>query len=203
MERVQLFVLGLAATASSNNAYAVFLKEVDGDRRLPIVIGAFEAQAIGLEMEGVTPPRPMTHDLMKTIIESLGSNLTEIFINDIIDGTFYAKLIFEDDGFEIDARPSDAIALAIRFNAPIYASANVIEEAGMNNNSGEDFEATQFARNNSEITEDKEPIKKSSKNKIDKLHNQLDKAIKDEDYELAASIRDEIQKSMQNPENMQ
>jgi len=131
MDKIQLTVLGLSASPASNNAYALILKEVNGDRRLPIIIGAFEAQAIALEMENVVPPRPMTHDLLKTIIDSFGGFLTEVYINELKEGTFYARLIFEDQGVEIDARPSDAIALAVRCNAPIYVNSEILMETGI------------------------------------------------------------------------
>ena len=107
---------------STGGAYAILLKEVEGSRRLPIIIGAFEAQAIALEMEGIKPPRPLTHDLLKTIVDNLGANVVEILVNELKDNTFYAKIILEVSGLtnEIDARPSDAIALAVRTFAPIY-----------------------------------------------------------------------------------
>ncbi|MFA7627505.1 MAG: bifunctional nuclease family protein, partial [Candidatus Kapaibacterium sp.] len=131
MEKVELIVLGLSASPASNNAYALILKEVDGDRRVPIIIGAFEAQAIALEMEGVTPPRPMTHDLIRNVLDSFGLTLSEVDINDMVDGTFYAKLIFDSHGLELDARPSDAIALAVRCNAPIFISSQILDETGL------------------------------------------------------------------------
>ena len=131
MDKVQLVVLGLSASPASNNAYALILKEVDGNRRLPIIIGGFEAQAIALEMEGVKPPRPMTHDLVKIVLDKFGANLSEVFINDLNDGTFFAKLIFEDIGVEIDSRPSDAVAIAVRCNAPIFVASTILEETGL------------------------------------------------------------------------
>ena len=197
MDKIQLSVLGLSASPASNNAYALILKELDGNRRLPIIIGAFEAQAIALEMEGVLPPRPMTHDLLKTLIDSFEGFLTEVFINDIKDGTFYAKLIFEDSGLEIDARPSDAIALAVRCNAPIYVNSMILDETGVLPHADEETFAAdennlQFDKNEESSEKRKEP-----KSRVEHLQNLLDKAIKEENYEKAAQLRDEIKKYLE------
>ncbi|HRP01850.1 MAG TPA: DUF151 domain-containing protein [Candidatus Kapabacteria bacterium] len=194
MEKIHLTVLGLSAAPTSNNAYTLILKEVDGNRRLPIMIGAFEAQSIALEMEGVLPPRPMTHDLIKTILESLNVSLTEILIYDLVEGTFYAKLIFEDIAVEIDARPSDAIAIAVRLNVPIYVNSDIMDETSLTTeganepaiDSEEDDEIKMIQR---QVSANKKP-----KNKLEQMNSDLDKAIKEEDYEKAASIRDEISK---------
>ena len=131
MEKKQLVIMGISPSPTANNAYALILKESDGKRRLPIIIGAFEAQAIAIELEGVIPPRPMTHDLLKSLLEAFDITLTEVFINELRDGTFYAKLIFEEVNLEIDVRPSDAIALAVRCSAPIYVSADILDETGL------------------------------------------------------------------------
>ncbi len=192
MEKIHLTVLGLSAAPTSNNAYALILKEVDGNRRLPIMIGAFEAQSIALEMEGVIPPRPMTHDLVKNILDSLNVSLTEVLIYDLVEGTFYAKLIFEDIAVEIDARPSDAIAIAVRFNIPIYVHSDIMEETAVNTQ-GEDSPPYQEDDNLKMIKKQGEQGKKP-KNKLEQLNLDLEKAISDENYEKAASIRDEINK---------
>lgn len=193
MEKVKLVVLGLSASPAGNNAYALILKEAEGDRRLPIIIGAFEAQAIALEMEGVMPPRPMTHDLIKKMIDSFDSFLTEVYINDLKEGTFYAKLIFEDKGVEIDARPSDAVAIAVRCNAPIYVNDEVLLETGLTAQSSDaelsDEENLKFATDG---VFKKKPDSDRPKTKIEQLQSQLDKAIGAEDYEKAANLRDEI-----------
>lgn len=197
MEKVQLIVLGLSASPASNNAYALILKEVDGDRRLPIIIGAFEAQAIALEMEGVVPPRPMTHDLIRNIIDQLGTTLSEVFINDMVDGTFYAKLAFDSHGLELDARPSDAIAIAVRCNAPIYVSSDILEETGLipqgeetqNPEQFEDDEDMKFLRKESKSSGSMRP-----KNRLETVQLELEKAIKDENYEKAATLRDELKR---------
>ena len=197
MDKVQLVVLGLSASPASTSAYALILKEIDGSRRLPIIIGAFEAQAIALEMEGVTPPRPMTHDLIKSIIDTLGASLNEVFVNELRDGTFYAKLIFDDGDIEIDARPSDAIALAVRCNAPIFVKSEILDETGLipqgEDAEMEDTDTENFLKNQKTASTEK-PLPKS---KVELLQTQLDKAIKDENYEKAAQIRDEIKRYLE------
>ncbi|MFZ9815505.1 MAG: bifunctional nuclease family protein, partial [Candidatus Kapaibacteriota bacterium] len=129
-DKVQVEVLGLSQSPTSNGSYALILKEVDGDRRLPIVIGAPEAGAIAYEIEGVHTSRPMTHDLIKSIIETFDSKVTEIFIHEMKDSTFYASLHFSGSDSVVDARPSDAIAIALRFDAPIYIASSLLDLAG-------------------------------------------------------------------------
>lgn len=208
MEKKQLIVLGLSASPASNNAYALILKEADGKRRLPIIIGAFEAQAIALEMEGVVPPRPMTHDLMKSIIHSFSTELTEVFINELIDGTFFAKLIFEDSGIEIDARPSDAIALAVRCQVPIFVAEDILDETGilpqnddedspLAGSSEEDEDPDDMAFLQKQGSHDSPPPPKVHLTKLEIIQNQLDKAIKDENYEEAARLRDELKRFLE------
>jgi len=197
MEKIQLVVLGLTASPASNNAYALILKELEGNKRLPIIIGAFEAQAIALEMEGVVPPRPMTHDLIKSLIESFNSSITEVFISELRDGTYYAKLIFEDIGLELDARPSDAIAIAVRCNSPIYVNAEVLAEAGIVTQTDETDSEEVDADNDLSFAQPEK--KKSNKplTKTDQIQQQLTKAILDEDYEKAATLRDELKKLLE------
>lgn len=204
MEKIQLIVLGLSASPAASNAYALILKEVEGERRLPIIIGAFEAQAIALEMEGVMPPRPMTHDLIKNLIEQFGANLSEVMINDLVDGTFYAKLIFDDLGVEIDSRPSDAIAIAVRCNAPIYVNPTILDETAimpsaddLKDSEGE-YEAIDDEDEFMKASKEENVIQKQPETKAEQLQALLDKAIKDEDYEKAAQIRDEINKLREN-----
>ncbi len=201
MNKVRVEVVGIAST-ESNNAYALILKEVGGERRLPIIIGAFEAQAIALELEGMRPPRPMTHDLLKSVIEALDSSLVEVCIHDLRDGTFYAYLVLEDRQEKVDARPSDAIALALRCGAPIYVSEDVMEEAGLlpsaieEAHEEEDEEEEDFferlKRRSAEESRSSQP-----KDQLQRLQQQLQKAIEEEDYERAARIRDEIRRLMQ------
>ena len=186
MERIQVDILGLSTSPSSGGAYALILKETNGARRLPIIIGAFEAQSIALEMEGIKPPRPLTHDLLKTIIDALGVGLTEVFINELRDGTFYARLNL--DSQEIDSRPSDAIALAVRYNVPIFVSDKVMDEAGF----VPENETSELAAPAAPAA--KEAAPKPKLTKIEQLQNQLGDAIAKEDYEKAARLRDEIHK---------
>jgi bifunctional DNase/RNase len=186
VEKIQVDILGLSTSPASGGAYALILKEVNGNRRLPIIIGAFEAQSIALEMEGIKPPRPLTHDLMKNILESTGNELSEINISELKDGTFYARLIFEAQ--EIDARPSDAIALAVRFGAPIFVADKVMDEAGFlpENEDQENAEAGATVV---------PPAGKDSKvAKLEGLRNQLKEAVDREDYEKAAQLRDDIRR---------
>ena len=186
LEKIQLIVLGLSASPANNNAYALLLQELEGTRRLPIIIGAFEAQAIAIELEGVNPPRPMTHDIMKEMLEFFGASVTEVFIHELREGTFYAKIIMEDFGFEIDARPSDAIALAVRCNAPIFIDSDVFQETAI-----ESSESAQYMReDNGQFLRNKRDG--MTNNKIEQLKNMLTKAINDEDYERAAKLRDEL-----------
>ena len=183
MEKIQVDILGLSTSPASGGAYALILKEVNGNRRLPIIIGAFEAQSIALEMEGVKPPRPLTHDLIKNILESLGTDLAEIIISELRDGTFYAKLTL--DSQEVDARPSDAIALAVRYGAPIFVSDKVMEEASFLPDAEEQ-----------ESADGTTPVKgkESTLTKLEAIRAQLIDAIEREDYEKAALLRDEIRK---------
>ncbi|MEJ5262483.1 MAG: bifunctional nuclease family protein, partial [Ignavibacterium sp.] len=128
MDKVQCEIVGLSSSPATGGAYAILLKEIDGNRRLPIIIGQFEAQAIALEMEGIKPPRPLTHDLLKNLIDNLGGTVVEVIVNELRENTFYAKIVLDVSGLtnEVDARPSDAIALAVRADAPIYVSEAVM-----------------------------------------------------------------------------
>jgi len=189
MDKVQVIILGLATHSSSNNAYALYLKELEGRRKFPIIIGAFEAQSIALELEGVQPPRPMTHDLIRTLIENMNVTLSEVYINDLKDGTFYAKLLFDNPDLEIDARPSDAIAVAIRCNAPIYVSQEILEENAVIDSSEDTDEFFE-----SQANAFTQPKKKKPKSKVEILQEQLEEFIKKEEYEKAAQIRDELKR---------
>jgi bifunctional DNase/RNase len=186
VERVQVDILGLSTSPASGGAYALILKEMGGSRRLPIIIGAFEAQSIALEMEGIKPPRPLTHDLMKTIIDRMGVSLSEVVVHELRDGTFYAKISL--DSQEIDSRPSDAIALAVRYSVPIYVSERVMEEASFVPES-ESEEGGKLSL----PTQEKKPahLKMS---KLESLSAQLKEAVEKEEYEKAARLRDEIRK---------
>ncbi len=188
MERVQVDILGLSTSPSAGGAYALILKEVNGARRLPIIIGAFEAQSIALEMEGIKPPRPLTHDLIKSIIDTMGVALNDVFINELRDGTFYARLSV--DSQEIDSRPSDAIALAVRYGVPIFVSDKVMDEASF---VPETEEAEKMSSPGSE-EQSPESAPKPKLSKLEQLEHQLKEAIAKEEYEKAARLRDEIRK---------
>jgi uncharacterized protein len=187
VDRVQVDILGLSTNPASGGAYALILKEVNGNRRLPIIIGAAEAQSIALEMEGIKPPRPLTHDLMKNIIGAFGGELSEITIDELRDGTFYAKLSI--DSQLIDSRPSDAIALAVRYGVQIYVATSVMDEAAF---VPEEEEEDQTSPSREAKPKEKQATPKMSK--LEQLNQQLKEAIEKENYEKAAALRDEIRK---------
>ncbi len=200
MDRVQVEILGISTSPSTSGAYALILRETAGLRRIPIIIGGFEAQAIALEMEGIKPPRPLTHDLLKTMVEALSGTITEVSINELRDGTFFASLRISDDQ-EIDSRPSDAIALAIRFGVGIFVAESVMAEAGFLPEEGEedlDGEGDEEDALEAKLTgkaEEKAPAKPAKPlTYLDQLNQQLNEAIRKEEYERAAKIRDDIQK---------
>ncbi len=188
MDKIQVDILGLSTNPASGGAYALILKEVHGNRRLPIIIGASEAQSIALEMEGIKPPRPLTHDLMKNIITAFGADLNDIIIDELRDGTFYAKLNIDNQ--LIDSRPSDAIALAVRYGVQIYVAASVMDEAAFVPEE-EDEENLPSSRGAKARPSSSPPTKMS---RLEQLHQQLKEAIEKENYEKAASLRDEIRK---------
>jgi hypothetical protein len=190
LQKIACEILGLSSSPATGGAYAILLKEVDGKKRLPIIIGAFEAQAIALEIEGIKPPRPLTHDLLKQLTDSLGATVLEIIIDELRDNTFYAKIILEVSGFtqEIDARPSDAIALAVRAQAPIYVNETVMEAAAF-----VPSDETEDVTNLNPVTDSAEAKRPPSKEaKLAALQNKLREAIEGEEYERAAKIRDQI-----------
>ncbi|MDP4193907.1 MAG: bifunctional nuclease family protein [Bacteroidota bacterium] len=197
MNKVQVEILGLSSTPSAGGAYAILLKEVYGVRRLPIIIGAFEAQAIALEIEGIKPPRPLTHDLLKNIIDNLGASVQEILIDELRDNTFFAKIIIEVSSMtnDIDSRPSDAIALAVRAQAPIFVNEEVMKAAAFIPSGEEETgEGSEEAFPDEEIPEKPQPSGSSRESRLATLQNQLREALDSEDYERAAKIRDEIKK---------
>lgn len=195
MQKVQCEILGLSSSPSTGGAYAILLKEIEGVRRLPIIIGAFEAQAIALEIEGIKPPRPLTHDLLKQIIDSLGGSVLEVIISELRENTFYAKIVLEVSGLtnEIDARPSDAIALSVRTQAPIYVAEPVLETAGFIPSDENEKELTRKIDANEDLQ-----LPKSKEAKIASLQNKLREALEAEEYERAAKIRDDIKKLTSN-----
>ena len=197
MSLVRLNIKGISYSQTQSGAYALVLSEVDGERTLPIIIGAFEAQSIAIALEKeIKPPRPLTHDLFKTFSDRFQINVKQVIIHKLVDGVFYSSLICERDRIEeiIDARTSDAIALATRFNAPIFTYENILDKAGIylkaKEESIEDIEKIEVEELLPEASEDIS-LKEIS---LDELHKKLDEAVSNEDYELAAKLRDEISK---------
>ena len=193
MDKIKLEIAGLSYSQTQSGAYALVLAETGGKRQLPIIIGGFEAQAIAIELEKMTPTRPLTHDLFKNFAVSFSIEVKEVVIYNLIEGIFFAKLICERDGqvTEIDARTSDAIAIGVRFNCPIYTFENILSSAGilLDEETGNEFDSDSLE--DDEGDDSKDSINQVS---IEELEVQLDEAIQNEDYELASKIRDEINK---------
>lgn len=191
MKKLKLDIVGLSYSQTQSGAYALVLGEVGGRRRLPIVIGSFEAQAIAIEIEKMTPTRPLTHDLFKSFADAYHITIKEIIIYNLVDGIFYSKLVCNDGkkDMEIDARTSDAIALAVRFECPIYTYEFILASAGIVIE-GKDF----VFLDNIEPTEESEQPLASNFASLspEELQNRLQDALNDEAYEKAAKIRDEI-----------
>ncbi len=203
MSLVRLNIKGISYSQTQNGAYALILNEVDGDRKLPIVIGAFEAQSIAIALEKeIKPPRPLTHDLFKNFADRFDIVVKQVIIHKLVDGVFYSSLICERDKIEeiIDARTSDAIALALRFQAPIFTYKNILDKAGiyLKVNPNKDEETTEDGILVDEIMADEPASEKSKENYTNKslkeLNKLLETAVLNEDYETAAKIRDEISK---------
>ena len=200
MDRIRLEILGLSSSQSQSGSFALVLGEKPGKRRLPIIIGMFEAQAIAIEIEKIIPNRPMTHDLFKSFAGSFDFTIREIVISDLKEGVFFAKIVCEngDKTIEIDSRPSDAIAIGLRFDAPIYTYESILGEAGIELSEEEEEEEPNIQQELENIQPKKEKPSKGGddlKNaSMDKLKELLDKAIEQEDYERAAKIRDELNK---------
>ncbi len=205
MSLVKLTIKGISYSQTQNGAYALILNEVDGERKLPIVIGAFEAQSIAIALEkDITPPRPLTHDLFKNFADRFEIVIKQVIIHKLVDGVFYSSIICERDKIEeiVDARTSDAIALALRFKAPIFTYKNILDKAGIflktapkkrKMSADEDAVIEELI-----LGEDKESIKPKgedySRHNLKDLNKMLEQAVASEDYEKAARIRDEISK---------
>ncbi|HBS87019.1 MAG: hypothetical protein A2W91_02265 [Bacteroidetes bacterium GWF2_38_335] len=190
MGKIKLHVLGLSYSQTQSGAYALVLSEEGGERRIPIIIGGFEAQAIAIELEGLNPPRPLTHDLFLKMASAFEIRIKEVNIIKLEEGVFYSELIFIKDGGEIriDARTSDAVALALRFKCPIYTSAEIMEKAGI---------VLDFNEKTKEEEPEPAPKKESSeygKMPLDELQKKMDEAVSNENYELASKIKKEIEK---------
>jgi bifunctional DNase/RNase len=186
---IELEIIALSHSVTQSQNYAVVLGELEGNRRLPIVIGGYEAQAIAVVLERMTPNRPLTHDLFKNALSSFGIEVKEIVINNLLDGIFYSQLICEKEGevIKIDSRTSDALALAVRFNCPVYTYEFIMEAAGVVLEEAEGETKKQIAP--------KEKAQKSfSSYSTDELEKLLKKVLEEENYERAAHIRDELNK---------
>ena len=203
MSLVRLNIKGISYSQTQNGAYALILSEVDGDRKLPIVIGAFEAQSIAIALEKeIKPPRPLTHDLFKNFSDRFDIVVKQVIIHKLVDGVFYSSLICERDKIEeiIDARTSDAIALALRFKAPIFTYKNILDKAGIylkvNPKKDEEHLGDNILMDEvlAEEIETSAPQDNYSGKTLEELHNLLEKSVENEDYETAARIRDEISK---------
>jgi bifunctional DNase/RNase len=192
MKRIKLKVLGISYSQTQSGAYALVLIEEKGDRRLPIIIGGFEAQSIVIKLENLDPPRPLTHDLFKSFADVFNVSVTEVFIYKLEEGVFYSKLICSngEKEYTIDSRTSDAVALSLRFECPIFTTEDILEKAGIIVSPG-------GSASESISAEDSvyEPdVTKYSSYSDEELYKMIDEAVKTEDYERAASIRDEIDK---------
>ena len=195
MEKIKLEIAGLSYSQTQSGAYALVLSESKGKRRLPIIIGGFEAQAIAIELEKMTPSRPLTHDLFKNFAEEFKINIVEVIIYNLVEGIFFAKLICDQNGkeIEIDSRTSDAIALAVRFECNIYTYEFVLSSAGiiLDDEEIEDGDESEEDINIEEVTNtiSNSPVERMT---LRELNKQLKEAIENEDYEVASNIRDEI-----------
>jgi bifunctional DNase/RNase len=201
MDLTRVDIIGLSTSPSSGGAYALVLGEVEGNRRLPIIIGAFEAQAIALELEKIQPPRPMTHDLLRDTFEAVDVEVTEVVIDELREGTFFAKIRYRHNGEEhqLDSRPSDAVALAVRVDAPIFVAPMVLDEAGIVAEDESDISSLAEQAEETSGTEEEE----MGGTELEKMQKKLEKAVEEEDYERAAELRDEIQRLEQEQQQNQ
>jgi bifunctional DNase/RNase len=194
MDKVELKFLRITYSHTHAGAYALILAEAQGDRRLPIIIGGVEAQAIAIQVENIKPARPLTHDLFKHVADTLGFNLKEVIINDLVEGIFHAKLVVEQEAREvvIDARSSDAIALALRFDCPIFTYEPILSAAGLKVEEGEEEQPE--GEKKERKGRDKKTVTSAT---IDELQGMLTEALENEDYERASKLRDEIKRREQ------
>jgi len=199
MDFTRVDIIGLSTSPSSGGAYALVLGEVEGNRRLPIIIGAFEAQAIALELEKIQPPRPMTHDLLRDTFEAVDVDVTEVVIDELREGTFFAKIRYRHDGEEhqLDSRPSDAVALAVRVDAPIFVAPMVLDEAGIVAEDESDISSL------AEQAEETSSPEEEEGTELEQMQKKLEQAVEEEDYERAAELRDEIQRLEQEQQQNQ
>lgn len=196
MKKIRLDIVALSHSVTQSHNYAVVLGEQKGSRRLPIVIGGFEAQAIAVAMERMTPNRPLTHDLFKNVLDTFGVDLIEMIINNLQDGIFYSKLVCLKEGeiIEIDSRTSDALAMAVRFECPIYTYEFILDRAGV---VLEDTEEEGGEEESSTVGRQEVAVKRLSNYSVEELKQMLEEVLANEDYERAAEIRDEINRRNQ------
>ncbi len=197
MEKLRLEILGLSSSQSQSGSFALVLGETEGNRRLPIIIGMFEAQAIAIEIEKIIPNRPMTHDLFKSFAHGFDYKVKEIIISDLKEGVFFAKIVCSNNekNIEVDARPSDAIAIGLRFDAPIYTHESILAEAGIVLTDETEDDISEIKNElTSTVKREKEASKEGGMKdlSVDKLNELLKEAIENEDYEEAAKLRDEL-----------
>jgi hypothetical protein len=190
MKRIKLKVMGISYSQTQSGAYALLLIEENGERRIPIIIGGFEAQAIVIKLENLEPPRPLTHDLIKNIADKFDINVVEVMIYKLEEGVFYSQIVCNngDREYIIDSRTSDAVAIALRFGCPIYIDNDILEKAQLTNTPSD-----------ADMVSSGEPIAGEPESKYDtlteeELYKMIDESVKTEDYERAAAIRDEIEK---------
>ncbi|MBC6989142.1 MULTISPECIES: bifunctional nuclease family protein [Hymenobacter] len=203
MKKIQLEILGLSSSQSQSGSFALILGEKTGNRRLPIIIGMFEAQSIAIQIEKINPNRPLTHDLFKSFAEHVHVAILEVLISDLKEGVFYSKIVCSDGAttFELDARPSDAIAIGLRFGVPIYTVESVLSEAGiilsdLDENTDEDADDDEDEDDDTDGGSSPAPTPRepSGQVSLDELTKMLAQALEKEDYEKAAKIRDELNK---------
>ncbi len=203
MKKIELEIIALSHSVTQSHSFAVVLGEVDGTRRLPIVIGGFEAQAIAVALDNMKPSRPLTHDLMKTVCDTFGLELQYIYISKLLDGVFYSNLVFSNsiETVEIDSRTSDALALAVRFECPIYVNEDILEEAGVEADATMEAGGTVSEGDLEKRIEELTSVSAQpgastnfSNMSAEELNEALQHAIENEDYERAARIRDEMNK---------
>jgi bifunctional DNase/RNase len=196
MDKIELSVVGLSYSQTQTGAYALILKEKKGNRRLPIIIGGAEAQAIAIPLEQMTPSRPLTHDLFKSFLDSFDIQINEVIVHNLVEGIFFAKIMCIKDGkeVELDARSSDAVALALRCEVPIYTHDFILGSAGIIIDEDDDEFKTSESDATEEIKIDSSPSPKEPEDmgSITELKNKLQEALEKEDYEKASKIRDEI-----------
>lgn len=200
MKKIKLEIIGLSYSQTQTGAYALVLGEEKGKRRLPIIIGAFEAQAIAIELENMTPTRPLTHDLFKSLAQSFDIEVEEIIIFNLVEGVFYAKLVCNSQGkkMDIDARTSDAIAIAVRFGCPIYTYEFILSTAGIVMEENAPVESIEEHVEKPAVTTSKLSESELSTASTDELKEMLKRAIDEEAYERAGRIRDELNKRKSN-----